>query len=44
MSERVGRLTAPGLLDGLGATTHWRYTDELANSFPAILVDPHVFL
>jgi len=35
-------LAAAGLLDGLGATTHWRYTDELAESFPAILVDPDV--
>ncbi|WP_210643783.1 MULTISPECIES: transcriptional regulator FtrA [unclassified Pseudomonas] len=35
-------LAAAGLLDGLGATTHWRYTDELANSFPTILVDPDV--
>ncbi|WP_434650602.1 transcriptional regulator FtrA [Pseudomonas sp. D1-2] len=35
-------LAATGLLDGLGATTHWRYTDELAERYPAIDVDPDV--
>ena len=35
-------LAASGLLDGHGATTHWRYSDELARRFPAIAVDPHV--
>lgn len=35
-------LAATGLLDGLGATTHWRYTDELAARYPAIDVDPDV--
>lgn len=35
-------LAATGLLDGLGATTHWRYADELAERFPNILVDPDV--
>ena len=35
-------LAATGLLDGRGATTHWRYTAELAERFPGILVDPDV--
>lgn len=35
-------LAATGLLDGHGATTHWRYTTELAKRFPNILVDPDV--
>ncbi|MGY2187458.1 transcriptional regulator FtrA [Pseudomonas sp. SDO5591_S426] len=35
-------LAATGLLDGHGATTHWRYTTELAGRFPNILVDPDV--
>ena len=35
-------LAATGLLDGRGATTHWRYTTELAERFPNILVDPDV--
>lgn len=35
-------LAATGLLDGRGATTHWRYTSELAERFPGILVDPDV--
>jgi AraC family transcriptional activator FtrA len=35
-------LAATGLLDGRSATTHWRYTRELAERFPNILVDPHV--
>lgn len=35
-------LAAAGLLDGKRATTHWRYTDELAMRFPAIEVDPGV--
>jgi AraC family transcriptional activator FtrA len=35
-------LAATGLLDGLRATTHWRYTDELAARFPTIEVDPAV--
>ncbi|PVZ54149.1 transcriptional regulator FtrA [Pseudomonas sp. B1(2018)] len=35
-------LAATGLLDGHGATTHWRYTSELAERFPGILVDPDV--
>ncbi|KIP89698.1 MULTISPECIES: transcriptional regulator FtrA [Pseudomonas] len=35
-------LAAAGLLDGKRATTHWRYTDELAQRFPAIDVDPSV--
>jgi AraC family transcriptional activator FtrA len=35
-------LAATGLLDGLRATTHWRYSDELAERFPAIEVDPQV--
>ena len=32
-------LAATGLLDGRGATTHWRYAAELQNAYPAILVD-----
>ncbi|MBV4519533.1 transcriptional regulator FtrA [Pseudomonas sp. SWRI74] len=35
-------LAATGLLDGRSATTHWRYTRELAERFPNILVDPDV--
>ena len=35
-------LAASGLLNGLGATTHWRYTDELASRYPSISVDPDV--
>lgn len=35
-------LAATGLLDGRSATTHWRYTRELAERFPDILVDPDV--
>lgn len=33
-------LAAAGLLDGLRATTHWRYTDRLAGRYPAIDVQP----
>ncbi len=35
-------IAATGLLDGKRATTHWRYTDELAQRFPDIVVDPAV--
>lgn len=35
-------LAASGLLDGLRATTHWRYAAELAARFPAIEVDAQV--
>lgn len=35
-------LAATGLLDGLQATTHWRYTDLLAQMYPAIDVRPDV--
>lgn len=35
-------LAAAGLLDGKRATTHWRYTDELAARYPDIEVDPGV--
>jgi len=38
----VFALAASGLLDGQGATTHWRYTDELAARFPNVRVDPDV--
>ncbi len=31
-----------GLLDGLPATTHWMYADELAEQFPAVDVRPDV--
>ena len=35
-------LAAAGLLDGLGATTHWVAADALAERFPAIEVRPNV--
>ena len=35
-------IAAAGLLEGKRATTHWRYTDELANRYPDIVVDPNV--
>lgn len=35
-------LAATGLLDGKAATTHWRYTDQLAQMFPRIAVQPDV--
>ena len=35
-------LAAAGLLDGLRATTHWRYAAKLAGRYPAIRVDPDV--
>ena len=35
-------LAATGLLDGRRATTHWMYTDLLAERYPAIDVDPRV--
>ena len=35
-------LAASGLLDGLAATTHWRYTTELKTRFPTIDVRPDV--
>ncbi len=35
-------LAAAGLLDGLTATTHWEYADELATRFPAVRVRPEV--
>jgi len=35
-------LAAAGLLEGQRATTHWRYTDELAERYPGIEVDPDV--
>jgi AraC family transcriptional regulator, transcriptional activator FtrA len=35
-------LAATGLLDGLPATTHWRYSDHLAATYPAIDVQPNV--
>ena len=35
-------LAAAGLLNGKGATTHWRYTDKLAQMYPSIDVDPDV--
>ncbi|MET7697291.1 GlxA family transcriptional regulator [Streptomyces sp. NPDC005485] len=33
-------LAEAGLLDGLRATTHWAYCDQLARDHPAIEVDP----
>lgn len=35
-------LAAAGLLDGLRATTHWRYAGHLARQYPRIQVDPGV--
>lgn len=35
-------LAATGLLDGRPATTHWRYTDELAAAYPLVDVRPNV--
>jgi transcriptional regulator GlxA family with amidase domain len=35
-------LAHAGLLDGRRATTHWMYTDRLADAFPAVNVDPNV--
>lgn len=35
-------LAAAGLLAGQRATTHWRYTDILADRYPEIKVDPDV--
>lgn len=35
-------LAAAALLDGKNATTHWRYTDKLAQRYPQICVDPDV--
>jgi AraC family transcriptional regulator, transcriptional activator FtrA len=35
-------LAATGLLDGLQATTHWRYTGQLIDMYPSIDVRPDV--
>ncbi|OAT17263.1 AraC family transcriptional regulator [Buttiauxella gaviniae ATCC 51604] len=35
-------LAASGLLDGLQASTHWRYTEKLQQCYPAIQVMPDV--
>ncbi|MEV0400081.1 DJ-1/PfpI family protein [Actinoallomurus sp. NPDC050550] len=35
-------LAAAGVLDGLHATTHWQYTDELVREYPAVHVDRDV--
>ncbi|MCV2490399.1 helix-turn-helix domain-containing protein [Geodermatophilus sp. YIM 151500] len=35
-------LAAAGLLDGCRATTHWKWSGELAARFPAVRVDPAV--
>jgi transcriptional regulator GlxA family with amidase domain len=35
-------LAQAGILDGRAATTHWRYTDELARVYPTVDVHPDV--
>ena len=35
-------LAAAGVLDGLRATTHWMFTDALAERFPRVRVEPNV--
>ncbi|WP_281905401.1 GlxA family transcriptional regulator [Phytohabitans aurantiacus] len=35
-------VAATGLLDGLPATTHWRYVDDFASRYPAVEAVPHV--
>jgi AraC family transcriptional regulator, transcriptional activator FtrA len=35
-------LAATGLLDGMRATTHWRYAEALRHRYPEICVDPNV--
>jgi transcriptional regulator GlxA family with amidase domain len=35
-------LAAAGLLNGRRAATHWRYAEDLAARYPAIVVDPDV--
>ena len=35
-------MAAAGLLDGIGATTHWRAAAELARRYPLVDVDPNV--
>lgn len=35
-------LAAAGILDGRRCTTHWKYTAELAESYPEAVVDPDV--
>ncbi len=35
-------LAAAGMLDGMRATTHWMYTDDLAARYPEIEIDPGV--
>lgn len=35
-------LAAAGLLDGLGATTHWLHAEELQRRFPSVTVDAQV--
>jgi len=35
-------IAATGLLDGKRATTHWRYTEQLAARYPQIRIEPDV--
>jgi AraC family transcriptional activator FtrA len=35
-------IAATGLLNGRRATTHWRYTEELARRYPEIQIEPQV--
>lgn len=37
-------LAEAGLLDGLTATTHWRYADVLRRSYPRVQVEPDVIV
>lgn len=35
-------LAEAGILDGRKATTHWRYSEELAGAYPEVIVDENV--
>lgn len=38
----IAVLAAAGLLNGLAATTHWRYASSIAERYPEISIDPSV--